>query len=135
MLFPLGSSARLRDITRHAQGRAQPQTRCVPVSLTGLLFCPRPSSSLPTDASQPDLFVQCPWSGKLWPVRGVGWSGGRHVARPQQQSCGQGCWGPGGLRSVWLLLQAVLCTVLSPSLPSLPPKPFPPLRRPRPVCT
>lgn len=53
----------------------------------------------------------------------VDWSGGPHVARPELQRW-PGYGGPGGLRSLQLLLQGVLCTVLSPSLPVLPPKPF-----------
>lgn len=38
------------SVTPHEQGRAQPQTKCVPINLTGLLFCLRPSP-----------LALCPW--------------------------------------------------------------------------
>lgn len=133
--FPRGLLPASGTITPHVQGHAQPQTRSVPISMSGLLFCPRPSPlalrlqmlTSPTSVSGVQMV------GEAVAIRRHGFVWCPHMVCPEQQSCGQGCRDPGGLWPLWLLPWAMPCTVWL--LLGLLPKLFPLLCRPGPVCS
>lgn len=93
--FPTGLLPAFGTITPHVQGHAQPQTRSIPISMSGLLFCPQPSPlalclqmlTSPTSVSGVQMV------GEAVAIRRHGFVWCPHMVCPEQQSRGQGCRG------------------------------------------